>query len=181
MMDRVTCANTDHATRNTHRLCVVGVGNPFASDDGVGPEVVRRLAAEYQSGSGRGVARDAPPVMFVTLEQAGVELIDLMDRCDALILIDAVSSGAPPGAIHREEWRPGALDSRGIERASSHGLGVREILSLANAMERLPARVVLWGIELASTEPGEGFSPAVAAALPSLVTHLQRELKTTSA
>jgi len=151
-------------------ICIVGIGNPWASDDGVGSEVVRRLQAEYGVG-------DQGAIKFMTLPQPGVELLDLMDHCDVLMLVDAVSSGAPPGTLHREEWRPGLLDSRGVERASSHGFGVREVLDLATALGRLPGQVILWGVEVASTEPGEGLSPAVAAAVPSVVARLRRELE----
>lgn len=147
------------------QICVVGVGNVYASDDGVGPEVVRRLHT------------DSDAVDFVTLRQAGVELLDLMDGCDVLFLVDAVSSGVPAGTVHRAEWRSDVLASRGVERASSHGLGVRETLDLAAALDRLPARVVLWGIEVASTEPKRGLSPAVADAVPAIVARLEHELE----
>ena len=150
------------------RLCVVGIGNRWASDDGVGPEVVRRLQDE--------VPPDRP-VTFATLPQADLALLELMDRCDRLILVDAVVSGAPPGTVHRERWRPGLLEGRGVERASSHGLGLREVLALAASLGRLPAQVGLWGVEIVSTAPGEGLSPAVAAALPAIVARLRRELE----
>jgi len=170
-------ANTDHATRNpstgsglrTQHVCVVGVGNSHASDDGIGPEIVRRLRSDF--------AASSDTVEFVTLRQAGTDLLDVMDGCDALILVDAVSSGAPAGTIHREEWQPEVLDARGIERASSHGLGVREMLELAAALNRLPARVILWGVEIASTQPEEGLTPAVAEAVPAVVAGLHRELE----
>lgn len=147
------------------RVCVVGVGNVYASDDGVGPEIVKRLQT------------DSDAVEFVALRQAGVELLDLMDRCDVLFVVDAVSSGAPAGTVHREEWTADTLASRGVERASSHGLGVREMLDLAAALDRLPARVILWGVEMASTEPKKGLSPAVADAVPAIVARIEHELE----
>ena len=150
------------------RLCVVGIGNRWASDDGVGPEVVHRLQAE--------VPPDCP-VTFATLPQADPALLELMGRCDRLILVDAVVSGAPPGTVHRERWRSGLLGERGVERASSHGLGLREVLELAATLGRLPVQVELWGVEIVSTAPGEGLSPAVAAALPAIVAQLRQELE----
>jgi Ni,Fe-hydrogenase maturation factor len=45
-------------------------------------------------------------------------------------------------------------------------------------MGRLPSQVIFWGVEVASTAPGEGLSPAVAAALPIVVGRLRRELQT---
>ena len=153
------------------RVCVIGVGNEWASDDGVGPEVVRRLRALAKGED------EALPVEFVIIPQADPGLLDVLDRCDVAILVDAVSSGAPPGTIHRREWRPGVTAARGVERASSHGLGLGELLELAATLGRLPRRVWLWGVEVASTEPGQGLSQPVAAQVPALAQRLYRQLQ----
>jgi hydrogenase maturation protease len=155
-------------------IYVVGLGNPWASDDGAGLEVVHRLQTEWLA-AGR---NPEATVTFVTLPQAGLELMDFVDRGDVLILVDAVFSHAPPGTIQHEVWRAGLLAPRGTERASSHGFGIQEVLGLAAAMGRLPSQVIFWGVEVASTAPGEGLSPAVAAALPIVVGRLRRELQT---
>jgi hydrogenase maturation protease len=161
------------------RIYVVGIGNAWASDDGLGPEIVRRLQAEYRMDEqGYGAIRPAPAVTFVVLPQAGVELIDLMERCEVLILVDAMAGGLPPGAVYREEWQPGLLASRGMEWASSHGLGLREVLNLAATLGKLPSRVILWGLEIASTTSGHGLSAPVASAVPGIVEQLKRELET---
>jgi hydrogenase maturation protease len=160
------------------RICVVGIGNPWASDDAVGPEVVRQLAAAFEPASNQESTTVAPlpDVVFLTVPQPNLELLDVLERCDLLLVVDAVASGAPPGHLHRQPWQPGGLEARGLERASSHGFGVREILDLAASLgRRLPA-IVLWGIEVAVTKPGQSLSPAVAAALPQLVEDLGCEL-----
>jgi len=161
------------------QIVVAGIGNSWASDDGVGPAIVKRLQIAYQAS--RKYGKSADPAMktrFLTLPQADVSLIDRVVGCDLLILIDAVSSEAPPGTLHRELWRPDLLVSRGVERASSHGIGIREILDLAAVLGQLPEHVLLWGIEVASTKPGPTLSPAVAAVLPTIVEQLRQELET---
>lgn len=154
------------------KVCVVGVGKPWAGDDGVGPAVVGRLADRFEG---------MPPVQgvdltFSTSPEPAVDLLRLMDGCDILIIIDAVRSGAPPGTIHRQAWLPGLLQPRGLGRASSHGLGVHEMLALAGALNRLPRQVFLWGIEIVSTEPGQGLSPQVTAALDDIVESISQTL-----
>lgn len=161
-------------------ICVIGLGNPWVSDDGAGLEAVRRLQAKFATTTGPARNQngmEAPTVTFLTLPQAQLELIEIMARCQLVIVIDAVRSNAPPGTLHRQIWRPGRLESRGVERASSHGLGLREILELARAMDRLPEQVIVWGIEIETTRPGQGLSLAVAASLPALVDCLCQELK----
>ena len=45
------------------------------------------------------------------------------------------------------------------------------------ALDRLPAMIVLWGVEVISTEPGVDLSPALTAMLPRLETELYQDLK----
>lgn len=155
------------------KTCIIGIGNSWATDDGIGREVIQQLQEKYASKS------PVPPntILFGTFLQPSVELINLMGQCDTLILVDAVYSGAKPGTIHREVWRPGLLSSRGVERASSHGLSVKDVLELAATMGQLPEQIILWGVEVASTEPGQGLSPEVEAALPTVVDQLAQELE----
>jgi hydrogenase maturation protease len=152
---------------------VVGIGNPWASDDGVGQEVVRRLEALAEAQSRDG---GQAPATFSTTAQPDVALLDALENCDTAIIVDAVSSGAGPGTVHRRLWEPGTLDGRGVERTSSHGFGVRELLDLALALDQLPERVILWGIETGSREPGQGLSAEVAAVVPAVVKELWDEL-----
>jgi hydrogenase maturation protease len=161
-------------------ICVAGIGNRWAMDDAVGPEVVQRLQARHNSVSDlhQGDSDSAPvTVTFKTFSQSNVELFDVMSRCDVLILVDAVDGNSAPGTLYCEAWRPDLLASRGVERASSHGLGVREILDLAAALGRLPEQVLLWGIQVVCTEPGTALSPEVAAVLPAVVECLHQELQ----
>lgn len=168
------------------RICVMGVGNRWASDDAVGPEVIERLQVEFEAAASdphavetpdQAKVGDTPAVTFVTVRQPGLEMIEKIEQCDILMIVDAVVSGAPPGTVHRQAWQSGVIDSRGVERASSHGFGVREVLELAATLNKMPARVVLWGIEAGSTESGTTMSPAVEAALPQITRDLYQELK----
>ena len=154
----------DH-TRCAMAVLAVGLDNHWASDEGVGGEMVYRLQERLAA---KALAA-RPAVRVLALPQPDVALIDAMEDCERLLVVDAVRSGAPPGTLHHVDWAPGSVEDRGVARASSHGLGVREVLELAAAMDKLPARVELWGVEIVSTEPGQGLSPAVAAALPGLV------------
>ena len=163
------------AEQLTMQICVVGVGNSWASDDGVGPEAVRRLQVGFPGQARNG--RNRADVAFFTLSQPAVELIDILAACDILIVIDAVANGSVPGTMYREVWQSGLIVSRGFERSSSHGLGVGEVLELAANLDLCPAQVILWGIEAGSTEPGNGLTPKVAAAMPKIVDNLREELK----
>ncbi|HYA63299.1 MAG TPA: hydrogenase maturation protease, partial [Candidatus Sulfotelmatobacter sp.] len=72
------------------KTIVIGVGNPFRSDDRVGRVVVQRLR------------KDVPPDIPLLEETGdGAELFDAFTGADCVILVDAVQSGSPPGTIQR--------------------------------------------------------------------------------
>ena len=58
--------------------------------------------------------------------------------------------------------RPGTGQDRA---ATSHGLGLNDAISLATALDRMPARLIVHAIEAADLEHGTGLTPAVAAAV----------------
>lgn len=154
------------------RVLVAGIGNPWASDDGVGAEVIRRLQARLPAEPNMG----GRAVEVLTMGQPSFDLLDVVDGYDQLIIVDAVASGAEPGTVHCVAWQPGVVLDRGVERVSSHGLGIREVLELGAALGRLPGRVDLWGIEAGSTTSGSGLSPSLAAAVPAIVERFMTEL-----
>ncbi len=155
--------SSKNETRRAWSALLLGIGNEWASDDGVGPEVVRRVKVWWE-----GLERNATgEVGFVIMAQPDLALLDLLADCDRVIIVDAVRSGARPGTLHRQAWEAGMLGDRGVERASSHGFGVRELLDMARALGKLPPRVELWGVEAASTAPGRGLTPRVDEAVES--------------
>ena len=151
---------------------VLGIGNEWSADDGAGPEVVRRVRSQWQH-QGRGADQQ---VEFTVMARPDLSLLDRIAGYSHLIVVDAIVSHSPPGTIHREIWEPGALAARGVQRASSHGFGVRELLEMAAVMDKLPENVELWGIEIASTEPGQGLSREVAEAVDGVVESLMLRL-----
>jgi hydrogenase maturation protease len=146
---------------------VIGVGNPWRTDDGAGPAVARAL---------RG--RLGPGVRVVERTGEATELIEALDGAATAILVDAVSSGGPPGTVHR---LPGAVLAAAPAPASTHGLSLGHALDLARALRRLPGRVVLYGIEVADVGHGDALSPAVARAVGRVADLIVRDVGAQSA
>jgi hydrogenase maturation protease len=144
------------------RTLVVGVGNDDRGDDGAGLETPRRLAA---------VAPEGVDVLVYTGDPLG--LLDVWEGVDRLVLIDAVVSGALPGALQRFD---DAAPFRTGTGPSSHGVGVADVLALARALGRAPDLVEVWGIEGTTFALGAPLSPAVAAAADVLSERLRHDL-----
>ena len=92
-------------------------------------------------------------------------------------MADAVRSGTAPGTVVMFETGTGRrrLPESAWARAGrggTHAFGLASAVELARALHRLPARVVLVGVEAGSFDHGEPLSPAVAAAVPQVVDHV---------
>jgi hydrogenase maturation protease len=136
-------------------VLVAGIGNLFLSDDGFGPEVVRRL----------GTADDLPPnVKVVDYGIRGMHLAyDLLNGYAALVLVDALPGEGAPGEITVLEVSDEDLGSGDFD---PHGMApVAVLASVQQLGGRLPPTYVV-GCRPATVEDGIGLSSAVAAAVP---------------
>ena len=143
-------------------MLVIGVGNRYRSDDGAGLEVARRL-----QGSDAFDVRES--------EGEPVALLDVWDGAPAAILVDAVSSGATPGTIHRIDASDQPLPAEIGGAPSTHAVGLGEAIELGRALGRLPRKLIVYGIEGERFNAGEELSPRVAAAIESLTEQVLHE------
>lgn len=147
-------------------IVVAGLGNVLRQDDGVGCRAVERLLA-------RG---DLPaPVTLLDGGVLGLELLAYLEGASHWLLIDAVRTGRPPGALVRLtlDEIPAALPLK----LSLHEAGVLDLLAMARLRGSLPAEVVLWGIEPATVAWSTELTPAVAASLEPLVDAVAAEVQ----
>src|SRR6516164_318653 len=121
-------------------LLVLGLGNLLLEDDGVGSAAMALLNECYVPPDGARVLDGG------TL---GLSLLPYLEDAEAVILVDAVKTDAPPGTFVR-------LDGERL-------------------LGRYPPRVVLLGLVPGSMELAVGLSPSVQAALPGLVERIVDE------
>ena len=114
--------------------------------------------------------REALPEGVEVLEREGepTGLIDAWAGAGALWLVDAVSSGAEPGTVHRVDASHGDLPER-FGGGSTHHFGLGETVAMARALGRLPDRVVVFGIEGEQFEVGDELTPRVQSAVVEVV------------
>jgi hydrogenase maturation protease len=138
----------------TARCLILACGNPLRADDGAGPWLAQwaeeRFRAEEQ-------------VRVVARQQWTPELAEEISRAQSVMFIDC-SLDSAPGSVALLPVEPGA----GMEGLATHHLGAAELLSLARDIYNFqPSSALLVTIGAGSTELGEVFSEAVAAALPA--------------
>jgi len=132
-------------------VLVIGVGNPDRGDDGAGPRVAALLRAQGVNAADH--------------DGDGLALIDLWENHSAVVIVDAMVTGAAPGTVRRFDAAAGPLPREAFA-VSSHAFGVAEAVETARALGRLPARIIVYGIEGESFALGAGLSDRVEQACP---------------
>lgn len=144
-------------------VCIIGVGNPARGDDAVGRAVAARL---------RNRVNDHVEVLEEDGEVSA--LLARLEQAETVYLIDAAAGGAP-GTVHRFDAADGPLPQL-LFSLSTHGFGLGEALELARALGTLPARCVIYAVEGERFEAGRPLSPAVGAAVTTVVDLILAEL-----
>ena len=156
------------ADRRKTSILIVGFGNALVADDGAGPEVVRRLAAQ-------------PLPAGVRVEDGGSDALRLpgLWRGEPDVwLVDAVTGGGEPGAIVR--LAHGDVLSVPQRHATVHTLSLPEALRwiALSYKEMAVVRYRLWGIVAGRLTVGSGLSDATDAAVGRVVREILREVWT---
>jgi hydrogenase maturation protease len=146
------------------KTLLIGIGNEYRGDDAVGLIVARRVREQALN--------------TITVREAsgeGAALIEAWTEAQTVMLVDAVCSGAKAGTIHRIEAREQSLPAK-FFHYSTHAFSVAEAVELARALNQLPPRLIVYGIEGKTFAAGSGLSPEVKAAVPRVVHRILRDL-----
>lgn len=144
-----------------NRCLIAGIGSPHG-DDQAGWLVVDRLCEK--NGFHIETQKLSTPL----------ELLDKIEGLDCLVCIDAIEGDEPHGSINRHVWP--FETSWQIRNQSTHGMDLVSVLKIAESMNMLPAKVILWTIEGRSWETGAEISSVVENELISLVSCVEQEL-----
>lgn len=128
---------------------LVGLGSPHG-DDCVGWCVASALAAALD----RAAAPSQVPIL-VRLAQVPLELLHWCGELARLVIVDACvpapcgphDSRPSPGAYERWYW-PEVPTVR-LRPATSHDLGLADVLALGSSLQMLPPEVEIWGLWIA--------------------------------
>ncbi len=150
-------------------ILILGIGQSLRGDDAAGLEAVRLWREKFPETAGG--------VQVELSELPGLALLDLLERMDAAILVDAVQSSASAGTVIR--LGPDELASFTPDAGSAHGWGVAETLQLGRSLvpSLAKCRVTLIGIVGKDFRLGAGLSPEVREALAGAVERIEKEVQ----
>lgn len=146
-------------------VLVIGVGNIFRGDDGVGPAVAARLWELALPG-------------VTVLEQSGegTSLMAAWENAAYVIIVDAVQSGAESGAIHRLDVTNKPIPAQFSSHFSGHAFGVAGAVELARLLGKMPKRLIVYGIEGLAFVTGQGLSAEVEGVVETAVQQIREEI-----
>jgi hydrogenase maturation protease len=149
-----------------HTLGVIGIGNPLRHDDAIGIVLLNHL---------RGRAGAPSSVSFLDGGTGGMNLLYLIERYWAVMLLDAVQFGGAPG-----EWRffsyDEAVSTKEAGGLSTHTDDAFSIVRLAHELGRRPVHLFIFGVQPAEVSYGHGLSKILEENLPQLQGQVSKKL-----
>jgi hydrogenase maturation protease len=141
------------------RILIAGVGNLLLQDDGLGPQAITRLQAEYEFGD---------QVELLDIGTPSLDFVDYLRGREVLVLIDALAGGGEPGEIltfdkvQLKEFLPNM-------RLSAHQPCLHETLHTAETAGIEPKEILLVGVVGRSFDVGTDLGPYVSRAMPEML------------
>jgi hydrogenase maturation protease len=150
---------------DTPRSIVIGVGTEMRGDDGFGAAVIQSL---------RGRPGFGGQVVLASCDGEPSRMIDLWDGYEHAVVVDAVRGGGERyGYLYRRDL---STDAPSEPRGNSHAAGLGAAVRLAQVLDRLPGRLILYAVHGHDFTLGAPLSQPVAAAVPELAERISREL-----
>lgn len=144
---------------------VVGVGNPYRSDDAVGWIIIDELKKKPMV---------ADKVELVKSRGDIAELVDIFAHYKNVFLIDACQIDRPPGAWQRIDAHKESVAEKN-PLTSTHGFGVSQAIALAKNLQQLPKVLVLYIINGQSYAMNDTISPPMLASVKEVLRSLVGE------
>lgn len=124
------------------RILVLGIGNILWADEGFGVRCVEALNAGWEF---------PPQVTVMDGGTQGLYLLPYVQEADCLLVFDAVDYGDEPGNL-RVVVGDQVPRFMGVKKMSLHQTGFQEVLMAAELTQKLPAELVLVGVQAEQLE-----------------------------
>jgi hydrogenase maturation protease len=143
------------------KLKIVAVGNDLYGDDGIGNAVLNAL-------------KQIPEMKEIELIDGATDALGLIDHFEGtehIIIVDAAQMGEKPGTVKvfsREEVK---LKIK-MDHLSVHGISLAETFDIAQAVDSLPEKITIIGIEPKNIGISETLSDVVTKSIPEVVSNI---------
>ena len=143
------------------KLKVIAVGNDLYGDDGVGNAVLRAL-------------EQIPDMLDAELIDGATDALGLIDHfsdTDHVIIVDAAQMGEKPGTVKIFSKEEVKLKIK-MDHLSVHGISLAETFDIAQAVDSLPEKITIIGIEPKNIGISQNLSDVVMQSIPEIVSNI---------
>jgi hydrogenase maturation protease len=165
MVEKPSEGSQNLIENNLRKTLLIGVGNEYRSDDGVGLVVAREIHEKL-----------IPSVIVKEESGEGAALMEAWQGFQNVIIVDAVSSGAMAGTIFRIDANKETVPLK-FFHYSTHAFSVSEAIELARAMNVLPLKSVVYGIEGINFAAGTTISLPVQQAAHKIIEQILKDIQ----
>jgi len=151
------------------KTLILGIGNPFLGDDGIGVHITKELAREIGDEN-------------IDIEDAGTDglnLLELVAGYDRLIVIDAImTEDGEAGEVYR--LKPEDLAGTVQPTSSPHHANLASTVELGKKLlpGRMPGEVIIFAVSIQEVAGfTEEMTPKVKEAVPVAVNLILEEIK----
>jgi hydrogenase maturation protease len=148
-------------TNNTKLIKVIAVGNDLYGDDGIGNAVLQALEQ----------IPDMKNIELIDGATDALGLIDHFSETDHVIIVDAAQMGEKPGTVKvfgKEEVK---LKIK-MDNLSVHGISLAETFEIGQAVDSLPKKITIIGIEPKNIGISQELSDVVMQSIPEIVSNI---------
>ncbi len=149
------------------KTLLIGVGNPFLGDDGVGAYIVKKIES---------IVGSMPELDVKTVSTSGIHLLEEILGYDNVILVDGIVTDGHVGHIYK--LRPNDL-AKTTHLSSPHDLNFASAyeMGMRFSADSMPKSIEIYGIEIRrSTTFSQDLSPAVRKSAESVVNMILESL-----
>jgi hydrogenase maturation protease len=147
-------------------ILVVGIGNPYRSDDKIGLMIADQLRKILPK-----------QVEVISHNSDSLSLIDLWKKFDCVYLVDAISSGGAPGKVYRFDAISKPLPKHFFKNYSTHSFDIPETIALAKNLDSLPDNLIIYGVESKNFRMGSKVSDEVLEAGSKVSRYIKKEIE----
>ncbi|MCL4378534.1 MAG: hydrogenase maturation protease [Actinobacteria bacterium] len=148
---------------------IIGFGNIFMSDDGIGIKVIEELRKESFTSKFNNIS-------IIDGGTSAVDLLFMLENSDKVIIVDAVDAGQNTGEIVRFKLNEIAeFKKKNIKSFSLHDVDLSEAFNLMKSLN-MTADITIIGIKPKIVDYGEKLSPEIESKIPELILKIKQEM-----
>jgi hydrogenase maturation protease len=145
---------------------IIAVGNSFYGDDGVGAAVLEKIRQDGLF----------PGAELIDVHTDALAMLEHLAAGQKNVIVDAAQMGLEPGAV--VGFRPEEVRMKiKSDHLSMHGFGLAEAFALAGQLNKMPADVLVVGVEPERVAINQGLSSVVKEAVPRVISIIQAEVE----